>query len=453
MLVPPAGFGIAEEGIYRCSNVETLNLSFLETLNLKTVLFIGGQEPSKFFKEFFNRSSVEWSVMRVADLSSASTVTTIDNHRRMTKHSTRSNGSNFGSQNDYLNRGILNNETPYDSNVKSNNITDNELIPNDNTNNNGTLDSLDEEAQEANIESDYAMITSTDQSPFILNDSTDLMLIKSSCLRKAFKKLLNSKNYNILLVDKTALIIGILRKIQKWNISSILNEYRLYAGKHSSYFAETFLELIDIRIEQDNETFENDEVMEKTLHANLNIDHQSKPRKLSNCVMVTEEDLCKPPEVPKRLINMIQEAERNERLQLLKKSNDLLIRKLDRKESDLGIFGHRYRLAFNKRENGCYDYYKSYKARHQQLMKKEKNKLYDNMISIDRQEQEAGVKAPNKSLNDDDNDEEEEEEDDVVTINIPKESLLPTWFIFQRDIWEKDNVPDVHHFYKEHIFV
>lgn len=444
MLVPPAGFGIAEEGIYRCSNVETLNLSFLETLNLKTVLFIGGQEPSKFFKEFFNRSSIEWSLLRVADLSSASTVTTIDNHRRMTMYSTRPNGTNTGPQNGYSDQGTFNTETSSDYNIKSYNITDNELIPNANTTNH-------EEEHEDTIDNEYTMISPPDQSPFVLNDSTDLMLIKSSCLRKTFKKLLNAKNYNILLVDKTALIIGILRKIQKWNISSILNEYRLYAGKHSSYFAETFLELIDLRIEQDNETFENDEVMNKSLQANLNVDHQLKPRKLSNCVLVTEEDLCKPPEVPKRLINMIQEAERNEQLQLLKKSNDLLIRKLDRKESDLGIFGHRYRLAFNKRENGCYDYYKSYKLRHQQLMKRENNKLHDNMILPDKQGQQLSGKSNVKPLNDEDN--EDDEEEDVVTINIPKESLLPTWFIFQRDIWEKDNVPDVHHFYKEHIFV
>ena len=71
MLVPPANFGIAEEGIYRCSKVETLNLSFLETLNLKTAIFIGGQEPSKFFKDFFTRSSIKWIVLRMSDFSAA----------------------------------------------------------------------------------------------------------------------------------------------------------------------------------------------------------------------------------------------------------------------------------------------------------------------------------------------------------------------------------------------
>ncbi|KAG0669961.1 Protein required for replication of Brome mosaic virus [Maudiozyma exigua] len=73
MLVPPANFGIAEEGIYRCSKVETLNLSFLETLDLKTVVYIGGQEPSKFFREFFNRSSIQWISIRTADYANVGT--------------------------------------------------------------------------------------------------------------------------------------------------------------------------------------------------------------------------------------------------------------------------------------------------------------------------------------------------------------------------------------------
>lgn len=51
--------------------METLNLSFLETLNLKTVIFIGGQEPSKFFKDFFTRSSIKWIVLRMSDFSAA----------------------------------------------------------------------------------------------------------------------------------------------------------------------------------------------------------------------------------------------------------------------------------------------------------------------------------------------------------------------------------------------
>lgn len=450
MLVPPAGFGIAEEGVYRCSKVETLNLSFLETLNLKTVLFIGGQEPSKFFQEFFNRSSIEWSLLRIADLSSASSVTTLDNHRRVGIHPGQSTGSNVVPSSDCSSQPFITNNTG--SMRVDNSITTNGTFSlNNEHQSDGTTTTNNDKTENGNNYSFKSSYNTHREPSFALNDSTDLMLIKSTCLRKAFKKLLNSQNYNLLLVDKTALIVGLLRKIQKWNISSILNEYRLYSGKHSSYFAETFLELIDIRIEQDNETLDTDKInMNNSLQSNLIAETQFQERKLSNCVVISEEDLCKPPEVPNRLINMIMEAERNERQQLLRKSNDTFIRKLDRKDSDLGIFGHRYRLAFNKKENGRYEYYKSYNLRSQKRKQIVNSNGNTNILAS----QTSGSKLfKNMSNDNEDRESYDEDDDDVITLNIPKESLLPSWFIYQRDLWEKDNVPDVHHFYKEHIFV
>lgn len=447
MLVPPAGFGIAEEGIYRCSKVETLNLSFLETLNLKTILFIGGQEPSKFFKDFFNRSSINWSVLRTEDLSSASTISTLDNRRRIKSHLTSPNGNSteiqsspptktFVSQNNVTFNTIKNNKIPIENSciTKDTDNTSHHYNENLDISMNGSINIPLTESSDLSINT---------QPPFILNDSSDLMLIKSTCLKKTFQKLLNSKCYNLLLVDKTSLIVGILRKIQKWNISSILNEYRLYSGKHSSYFAETFLELVDIRIEQDHETVD----AEETIVKNSDISHDKlniipfEPKKPSNCIIVSEEDLCDPPEVPKRLINMILEAEQNEQLEILRKSAGIFSKKLDRHNSDLGIFGHKYRLAFNKKDNGNYEYYKSYKSRHQKSKKykKQRDQTTNDNNNIRKKEEKV--------------EEEEEEEEDIVTLKIPKESLLPSWFTYQRDLWEQENVPEVHHFYKEYIFV
>ena len=51
----------------------------------------------------------------------------------------------------------------------------------------------------------------------------------------------------LLLVDSSLTLVGILRKIQKWNFNSIVNEYRTFAGTSTknNYFAETFLELVE----------------------------------------------------------------------------------------------------------------------------------------------------------------------------------------------------------------
>ena len=439
MLVPPAGFGIAEEGIYRCSKVETLNLSFLETLNLKTILFIGGQEPSKFFKDFFNRSSIDWSVLRTEDLSSASTISTLDNRRSIKSHLTLSNENDRNMHSNSPTETFMSPNNVAYSNIKDGKMpveNDSMTTSSDNTKShyNAKPDlPIDTPINATTAGSNYLNINAP--APFILNDSSDLMLIKSTCLKKTFQKLLNSKCYNLLLVDKTSLIVGILRKIQKWNISSILNEYRLYSGKHSSYFAETFLELVDVRIEQDHETLD----AENTMVNNFQISPNRPDTIRSDCVIVSEEDLCNPPEVPKRLINMVLEAEQNEQLEILRRSaSSIFSKRLNRNDSDLGIFGHKYRLAFNKKDSGNYEYYKSYKSRHQKL-KRYQNQKYNT--------------TKNGNNNAEGNEEDDDDDDDVVTLNIPKESLLPSWFIYQRDLWEQDNDPEVHHFYKEYIFV
>lgn len=47
-------------------------------------------------------------------------------------------------------------------------------------------------------------------------------------------------------VNLTGVIIGCLRKIQNWNLNSILCEYILYSGEKCRYTNEEFIELFDI---------------------------------------------------------------------------------------------------------------------------------------------------------------------------------------------------------------
>ncbi|GMM54082.1 Oca4 protein [Maudiozyma humilis] len=406
MLVPPANFGIAEEGIYRCSKVETLNLSFLETLDLKTVIYIGGQEPSKFFREFFNRSSIEWLSIRIADYANVvSQVNTLQNSEvsptidQITEEEVAHRLDPNSNENQDLIR------TVDDRSTTGRTTSDNEIC---------TSETEEGPADEQKMETldNHRRVK---QLKYTLNDNDELMLIKSYCLKKTFKLLLNKNNNNILLVDKSALIIGILRKIQKWNISSIINEYRLYAGKNRSYFAETFLELIDLRIEQ--EKTEKFSQSDKEL---LSIPTQEADtdsgRKLSNSNLtyVTEFDLCKPPQVPRRLLSIVEETQRRENHTSEEEfensdADSLYSQSYKRSTSDMGIFGHRYRLTFDKKESGDFDFYKASNA--------------------------------------------ESDNTDCIRIQVPMEGMLPEWFKFQRDTWEQDNAPEVHHFYKEEIYI
>ncbi|CAR28262.1 hypothetical protein ZYGR_0N07560 [Zygosaccharomyces rouxii] len=356
MLVPPANFGIAEEGIYRCSKVETLNLSFIETLNLKTVIFIGGQEPSKFFKESFNEQSIKWYLIRMSDFSAAG--------------------------------------KPISSGNKSPSVENRK----------------DDHKKHASHSKTSSVDSTKGDESYHLTDSDDLMLIKGSCIKSAFQLLLNKERHNILLVDRTSIIVGVLRKIQRWNISSIINEYRLFSGKNRSYFAETFLEILQVIIEQEKE---DDSMMEEMQGLELGENQDSLKRlhdhrKLSNAIVVYEEDLDKPIEVPPRLLRIVDEAEKRSQLSSSAQDPNTNPSTMTRTSSDLGIFGNRYRLAFNGRERGFYKYYNNFKQ--------------DGM-------------------------------EDALTLQIPRESLLPEWLKFQRDLWERENSSEEHTFYKESIFI
>ena len=46
--------------------------------------------------------------------------------------------------------------------------------------------------------------------------------------------------------DRTGAIVGVLRKLQQWHLSSIFEEYRRFAGSKVRYLNEQFIELFDI---------------------------------------------------------------------------------------------------------------------------------------------------------------------------------------------------------------
>ena len=469
MLVPPANFGIAEEGVYRCSHIETLNLPFLETLDLHTILYVGGQEPSNFMEEFFTRNSIEWFVLNspayvdvVPSLSTNGkghgTTTTAGPNGEDGKTSINNNsGGGSGSDGRPTSltgrpNGLVQQIQPSgasgDSSSHSRNTdvvdryTTRGDISNNSNRNRNTVRHNDRTGVAHLGSQAEAKSKSKAKISYRLSDSDSLMLIKSDCIKKVFYKLLNKDNYNLLLVDRTGLIIGMLRKIQKWNLSSIINEYRLYTGKNRSYFSETFLELISIKLTQESsigrDTSKSNETVRDTQQSqrshrdkgaskarrnrddgnndNDNNNNNSANREnymVTPIIFVNEEDLCKPIEIPDRLIKIIEEAEQRDRAEsLADEANGPNSSESHRSGSNLGIFGHRYRLAFNKRENGLYDYYR------------------------------PGVK-PKKG----------DEDQNAVVIKIPAESKLPEWFKWQRDIWEQENSPEEHHFYRESIFI
>lgn len=156
MLVPPDNFALVEDGIYRCSKLDPINNSFLDTLQLRSIVWMDEENPTRVLSEYMEENHI----------------------------------------------------TLY-------HITDSNILQED-----------------------------SEISSF---KHQDWMVLRPTLISKVIRILLNSRNnHNCLLIDKSAVVVGILRHIERWCYSSIANEYRLFSGSKSNYNVESFLELINI---------------------------------------------------------------------------------------------------------------------------------------------------------------------------------------------------------------
>ncbi|ODQ68513.1 hypothetical protein NADFUDRAFT_49151 [Nadsonia fulvescens var. elongata DSM 6958] len=59
MLAPPDNFGVVEESLYRCSSLSPLSFPFLDTLSLKTILFLNPEKPNKPIRSYAQDSDIK----------------------------------------------------------------------------------------------------------------------------------------------------------------------------------------------------------------------------------------------------------------------------------------------------------------------------------------------------------------------------------------------------------
>jgi len=67
---------------------------------------------------------------------------------------------------------------------------------------------------------------------------------------QALRLILDQQNYPCMIMcnlgrHRTGTVVGCLRKLQRWNLSSIFEEYRRYAGSKVRLLNEQFIELFD----------------------------------------------------------------------------------------------------------------------------------------------------------------------------------------------------------------
>jgi protein tyrosine/serine phosphatase len=75
--------------------------------------------------------------------------------------------------------------------------------------------------------------------------------ISEELIKEGVEFTLDRDNYPLMImcttgVHETGTLIGCLRKLMRWNLNSIVVEYRAYAGNRSRYINEQFVELFDL---------------------------------------------------------------------------------------------------------------------------------------------------------------------------------------------------------------
>lgn len=190
MLVPPDNFGLIEPGVYRCLKLEADHTPFLATLQLNSIVLLDAAKPPRNLKAFLEENGVK--LFKLGGL-------------KITSHSA------YGKDSDKVEK-----STDSQLSVGKGEI---EVIP---------LDSSSGTSNENNL----------------------WMLIEPGLIEGAFEIIFNKNRHNVLVVDLSLTLVGILRRIQKWNFNSIVNEYRIYTGNSSknNYNAENFLELIEVEL-------------------------------------------------------------------------------------------------------------------------------------------------------------------------------------------------------------
>jgi protein tyrosine/serine phosphatase len=74
--------------------------------------------------------------------------------------------------------------------------------------------------------------------------------ISEEVVKESLQLLLNRDLQPVLVwssgVQETGVVVGCLRKLQGWNLTSVIQEYRAFCGSKSRYVVEQFIELFDL---------------------------------------------------------------------------------------------------------------------------------------------------------------------------------------------------------------
>lgn len=249
-LVPPINFCQVSDSVYRSAAIATINFPFIQTLNLRTIVYLSNSPPHASLSALVNQSN-------------------------------NSSPKPFGNQVD-----VQSNKQCVSQSIQLFHFCDDSFQANNQLND---LDSLPQASRLHQASSSSSLLSlpgmlSSPPSPHSndipLNQTNNMpkelaapaTFYNDSTVQNILRLIIDPVNQPVLVCchygfDRTGLIMGCLRKLQRWNYTSIYSEYRRFATTWQG--SPTLPERNDA--EQFIEFFDCDRVLDLSCSPNENI--------------------------------------------------------------------------------------------------------------------------------------------------------------------------------------
>ncbi|KAG0291540.1 hypothetical protein BGZ96_005101 [Linnemannia gamsii] len=212
MLTPPEQFGIVEPGLYRSDTLHPSHFPFIRSLNLKTAILLTPELPSRAMSNFFEENQI-----RLIDLALGSWKNNSNNNSNSNINNADGSSSSSGAAQGQGGDSSTSGTSGGGGGGGGTNT--------------------------------FTLTTpSIPAAPF---QTSWWKPLSEELIKEGLEMILDVNNYPIMVMDTSGIheigtFMGCLRRLQHWNLSSIIVEYRAYAGNKARYVNEQFIELFDI---------------------------------------------------------------------------------------------------------------------------------------------------------------------------------------------------------------
>ncbi|KAI8868313.1 hypothetical protein GQ42DRAFT_164214 [Ramicandelaber brevisporus] len=219
VMCPPEAYGVVEPGVYRCSSaIQSANYPFLRALKLRTLLLLSTEAPPRAIRSFVAASASSSNVSNDGSNATPHQLPPLSTSRSQTSHSNQDGKHTRPSKTSRSNQRQSAAQNPGNSSS---------------SNSGGGLELVHLGLQKwQHWEGGWRFVS-------------------EELIKEGLEILLDPNRLPALIicgsgVHETDALVGTLRRLQGWSLSSIVFEYRSFAGHSARYATIQFVELFDV---------------------------------------------------------------------------------------------------------------------------------------------------------------------------------------------------------------